>query len=430
MKPSQPKAEVYWYTLKKPNSTKLAGDASFDIAVVGGGIAGLMCAQKLKKGNPSLRIGVVESTVCGGGATGKSSGFITPDSELELGDIVNQFGNTKGKEIWEFVKSGVHSIRTTIEARSLKCDFSIQDSLFIANTKKGFTKVKEEYEVQTSVGYEAWLYDKSHVEKVIGSDEYEGGIRTKDTFGMIAYLYVQELKEALIQEGVQVFEETPVTEIKEGTVICDTHTIAAEKIIVCTDRFLPKFNLAAAEIYHAQTFLAVSKPLSMSDINKLFPSGPMMVWDTDLIYQYYRVVQGNRLLIGAASLLYTYAHSAKEFSPRILRKMQKYVAKKFPYLTIELEYFWPGLIGVSKDFLPIVGEDPHLKNVFFVGAGAGLPWAAALGEYIAEKVLTDRKDWDEMFSYKRHFPLNHAGQVVLSKPVAFAISHGVTKYFR
>ena len=426
----QPKPEVYWYTLKKPSIKKLAKSKEVDVVIVGGGIAGLMCAKRLKEKDPALSIIVLESSICGSGATGKSSGFITPDSELELGDIVDQFGEVEGKKIWEFVKGGVESIRATIEKHNIECDYSVQDSLFIANNKKGFKKVSQEYKVQTEVGYNATLYDASHIENVIGSKNYEGGVHTKGTFGMIAYLFVQELKELLVKQGIEVYEETPVSEILSHKVVCENYTVSAKKIIVCTDRFLPKFKLASSEIYHAQTFLAVSAPLQKNDIKKIFPTSPMMVWDTDLIYQYYRIVQGDRLLVGAASLLYTYAPNAKTFSPNVLNKMKKYINQKFPYLDIHFEYFWPGLIGVSKDFLPVIGQDPHLEDVYFVGAAAGLPWAAALGEYIAEKAVNGRSDWDATFSYKRHFPVSHKGQVILSKPVSFALSHSVIKYFR
>ncbi|MDQ3076993.1 MAG: FAD-binding oxidoreductase [bacterium] len=429
MNEASPKPEVYWYTLRKPKSTKLTEDLVFDVAIIGGGMAGLMCAQKLKSKNKNLKITVIESSFCGGGASGKSSGFITPDSELELTDLVRNYGKEEGKRIWEFVKGGVASIRETIERRNINCDYSVQDSLFIANTSKGYKKVVEEYAAQHNCGYEAQLYDATTIDQVIGTSQYVGAVHTKNTYGIIAYLYCQDLKDALVRDGIMIYEETPVSEITAAGIKIGERTVTANKVIVCTDHFLPKFNLAKDEIYHAQTFLAVTKPLEESVIKSLFPQGPKMVWDTDLIYQYFRIVEGSRLLMGAASVLYTYANKEKKFSPLILKKMKNYLRKKFPSHTFDFEYFWPGFIGVSKDFLPIVGRDPVMKNVYYAGAGAGLPWAAALGEYLADKVFDHRDDFDTLFDIKRNYPIGHKGQVVLSKPVSFAISHGVKKYF-
>jgi glycine/D-amino acid oxidase-like deaminating enzyme len=58
---------------------------------VGGGIAGLSAAQWLSEMASTLSVCLLEAETCGAGASGRSSGFITPDSELELKDLVRRF---------------------------------------------------------------------------------------------------------------------------------------------------------------------------------------------------------------------------------------------------------------------------------------------------------------------------------------------------
>ncbi len=128
-------------------------------------------------------------------------------------------------------------------------------------------------------------------------------------------------------------------------------------------------------------------------------------------------------------MLHTYRTTDSKYTDGILRKMYRYLNEKFPDIHIQFEYIWGGLIGVSKDFLPIAGRDPVNKNMFFVGACAGLPWAASLGEYIADKILEGRDEFDTIFSPARKFPLGKNVQVILRKPLSFAISHGIKKYF-
>ena len=112
------------------------------------------------------------------------------------------------------------------------------------------------------------------------------------------------------------------------------------------------------------------------------------------------------------------------------RRLYAYLREHFPALTIELDHFWPGLIGVSKDFAPLVGRH-ELSRVFFAGAGAGLPWAAALGEYVAQKITEEgRGELDAVLSPGRSFPIGPRLQRLMGKPVAFALSHGATKYLR
>jgi glycine/D-amino acid oxidase-like deaminating enzyme len=95
---------------------------------------------------------------------------------------------------------------------------------------------------------------------------------------------------------------------------------------------------------------------------------------------------------------------------------------------INFAAIWPGLIGITKDFAPVVGRDLRHPSVHFAAGAAGLPWAAALGRYLAEKVLDGRSDLDAQLTPDRRFPVGPHVQAVLGAPCAFAISHGFLKF--
>ncbi|HZS43051.1 MAG TPA: FAD-binding oxidoreductase [Candidatus Paceibacterota bacterium] len=425
------KKEVYWYTKKEPTIKRLDQNASADVCIVGGGMSGLSAADRLNAAG--LKVMVLECRFCGGGASGKSSGFLTPDSELQLADLLEKYGPEGAKKMREFVNVGLDLIRDNIKKHNIDCDYRVQDSLFVANSKKSFKKVKDEHEARTKLGYQSDLYHPEKLPEVLATDQYFGGVRYGGSFGLNSYLYCQAMKEVLEKRGVEIFEETVVTEVKDGKVVCDysgNFTVKAKHIIVATDKFLPDLNLRKNEVYHAQTFLALSQPLSEKQIKKIFPSDEVMVWDTDLIYQYYRLVEDNRLLFGAANLLYTYQSNQKENFEGVIRKMHKYLKIKFGVADITFEYSWPGLIGVTKDFVPIAGQDPKMKSVYYVSGATGLPWAVALGDYIAEKILNNRDDYDKFFTANRSYPISNKIQSFISKPLAFALSHGIVKYFK
>lgn len=426
---SLPHDEVYWHASAPVQELTGPGpdySKPHPVVIIGGGMAGLMCAQRLI--DAGVRATLLEDSFCGGGATGRSSGFITPDSELELSDVVRNEGVAEARRIWEFARGGVQSIDETIRRYGLECDYQVQDSLFAAGSSKGARTVKTEHETLLQLGYDARYYDASEVRGILGSDAYFGAVRTPETFGISAHRYCQTLKKSLADRGVGIFERTPVVRIEGHRLRTAGGTLTAEKIIVCTDRFLPRLRVIPRDIYHAQTFLAVTKPLSDRQIAAIFPEDPLMVWDTDLIYQYFRMTGDGRLLIGAASLFYTYARVEKHNPRRVLKKMHTYLSKRFPSFPIELEYVWPGLIGVSKDFMPLAGVDARNPDLYYVGGAAGLPFAAALGQYIAEKVLVGRDDFDGHFTARRSFPVSRGAQAILRKPAAFALSHGIAKY--
>ena len=296
---------VYWYGQERPQVETLRTTVSSDVVVVGGGIAGLTCAQTLA--SRGVDVAVVERAFCGAGASGKSSGFITPDSELELSELVRNYGDARGQELWEFAKSGVERIRGTIETFAIDCDYQVQDSLFVAPSARAFRKIIEvEHRTHASLGYHSSVYDCASLEAILGSRAYQGGIRYAGTFGINSFAYCRALRSALAHRGVRIFEGTPVTRLTPRGVETPAGSGTARSVVVLTDYELPALGLAAP-VYHIQTFLSVSRPLRDHEIRTIFPGDRLMVWDTDLIYQYFRITGEGRLLLGGADFRSMYS---------------------------------------------------------------------------------------------------------------------------
>lgn len=420
-------SNVYWYQSQKSEpSQPLSKKIRTTVAVVGGGMAGLTCAKTFADAGESVVL--LEKDFCGAGASGKTSGFITPDSEIELSSLVSNYGPAKAKQLWEFVLGGVNAIRENIQHLNIACDYRIQDSLFIANSAKGFLHVKREHEARKNLGYTSTLFPSNKIADVIGSQKYFGAVRYPDTFGMNAYRYCLALRDHLVSQGVQIYEQMPALKISDHTITTPNGEVHADHIIVACDRFIPDFGVFQKEIYHVQTFLGMTQPLSNANIQNLFPGNPLMVWDTNLVYNYFRVTEDNRLLVGGGDLLYTYARNVARSTKRFEKRLRAYLSQRFPFLNITFEYIWPGMLGVSKDLLPIMGPDPRNPDVWYIGAATGLPWASALGRYSAERILHNTKEWDQTFSPNRKFVIGSRMQSLLTTPLTYALSHGITKY--
>ena len=416
-----PQDQVFWY-LNVPDVKPLAHDISTDVVVIGGGMAGLTTAQEFRK--KGLSVVLIEKNYCGAGASGKSSGFITPDSEISLFELIRIFGPEMGKKIWQLIGSGVDTIRDNINTYNLQCDYQVQDTLVLANSARAFSNdIQKEYDNRTSAGYTSTLYTHKTVGSVIGSEDYVGGVSYGGTFGIQAYKYCQGMKQVLRDAGVSIYEETPAISIEQKRVKTPQATINAEHIIVCTDRFEPALSHLWDSIYHVQTFLMLSSPLSDAQVKKIFPAQPFMVWDTDMIYQYYRMAGDNRLMLGGSDLLYTYSKNETHGNQRVAKKLINYFHKKFPSVAIEFEYMWPGMIGISKDVFPVAGFDTSMPSVYYIAGACGLPFAAALGTYCADRIVNNNTQFDDYFSPHRSFTCGPIIQTLLGTRLTFALSN-------
>lgn len=427
--PFLPKDSTFWY-LNENVSEVLKEDLETDIVIIGGGMGGLSAAQAFNE--KGLKVILLEKNFCGSGASGKSSGFITPDSELSLSDLIDEHGTQEAKKIWGFINSGVDLIRDNIEKYNIDCDFIKQDTLILASNKNGFKKILEpENNARIKCNYESTLFNKQNLKNIINSEKYFGGLTYSNTFGINGYKYCKAIKEILKKENVKIFEETPAIEIQENIVKTPSGSVKAKFIVVCADYMTPKIksdfkNLLENKIYHAQTYLMISSPLTDAQIKNIFPDKSYMAWDTDLVFNYFRLTSEKRLLVGGASLLQTYAKKEIHNNYKMVKKLTNYIENKFEQSKIQFDYGWPGLIGISKDLAPIAGFDNNNKSIYYITAAAGLPIAAALGKNSVKEILENNTEFQKYFSPYRKFKISGCLQKILGTKATFAISNFMT----
>jgi len=124
-----PQDQVFWY-LNKKTSPALNSSLETDVVIVGGGMAGLHAAQAFHA--QGYKVTLLEKTYCGAGASGKSSGFITPESELNVTHLLNLFDFDGAKKLWDLTSYGCTLIESNIKNFNLDCDYKIQNTLVIA----------------------------------------------------------------------------------------------------------------------------------------------------------------------------------------------------------------------------------------------------------------------------------------------------------
>lgn len=426
----------WWYTTllnsRNPIQPPLSADIKADIVIVGAGMAGLSAALRLSElGN---RVVLLDRNICGGSTTGKSAGFLTPDSELELSQILRRFGSEGAHHLWQVPENGITLIRDTVKEHGIECDLLTQDSLFLANDASGTDEVHEEAEARRQLQYPLTEYSAAEVAKVIGSTEYKGGVRYPGCYGIDALRYSQGVKRVLLERGVRIFESTEANAIDGHTVRTHGGSVTADQIIVCSDKLTKAFSPYAENVFHAETFLSISAPLTDREVAALFPGDPLQCWDTDVVYSYWRLTGDQRLLLGGGSMLTTYVRNAVT-SPRVAERVIRKFHKKFPALAkVEFIQYWPGLIDMTRDLFPTVLRDAQAPWVQYVLGCVGLPWAAFCGDFAARHACNSAAQQDHIyyqyFRPDRPFCMPLWTEQLLGKPIVFSLNNVWAKYYQ
>lgn len=424
----------WWYTTllntKVDFQPPLRGDIKTEVLVAGGGIAGLHAALRLARSGK--KVVLLERNICGGSSTGKSAGFLTPDSELEFSDLVRRYGKENGRKVWGMADQGVVMIVDAIREYGFSCDLLNQDSLFVGIGAGGKKAVEEEVQSREEQGFASRFYNERTLPSVNAGKGYTAGVRYGGTYGVNPLLYAQELKGVLVKMGVRVFESTEATAISDHTVKTHLGSVTADQIILCVDKMKPILHPIAEEVYHAQTFLAVTEPLEDDDIKDMFPDEDVMCWDSTLVYSYYRLTGDRRLLLGGGS-------AATTFLPRditvanVINNVIRDFKRRFPHLDhVMFIQYWPGRIDTTKDLIPIVDFDEKMKHVQFALGCVGLPWAAFCGDYAARRLLepTICHEYCDFLKADRWYLIPHFLHRAIGKMLTFSVNNAYSKYLQ
>jgi gamma-glutamylputrescine oxidase len=420
-------SEVFWTRGRRSEPwPKLAGPHSASVAIIGGGIAGLTVADELSRRGVK-EIVLLEARTCGAGASGRSSGFITPPSELGLFELRRRFGDADARILWDAAQGGCDAIAERIDRWQIECGHLSADSFYVASDGRGAGPVQAEHDARRDLGYESRLYDESAVTSAIGGRGFGRGVRFGRTFAINSFDYVRGLSARLADLGVRIFEDSTVTSVTGEEVRTREGLVRAGTVFFCLDHAASEVRTAKRDVYHAQTFLAVSEPLDETLHRSVFPDGPLMVWDTDLIYQYFRPTADRRLLVGGGLLSRTYAPERRADAAPV-EHLLRYVRSRFPQLSqLRFEATWPGLIGVTKDLLPLAGKIEGTSRHYAALCSAGLPWSSLAARVAVEVALDGESALAGFLRPRRSFTEIELFQPLLRTPLTFALSHAYAK---
>ncbi|MGI6262033.1 MAG: FAD-dependent oxidoreductase [Acutalibacteraceae bacterium] len=345
---------VWTATAELPRREPLRGDTRTDVLIIGGGLAGLLCAHRLQQAGVSCLLAEAE-TICSG-VTRNTTAKITSQHGLIYSELIRRFGTERAQMYLNANESALQEYRTL--CADIDCDFEEKDSFVYSLS--GREKIEQELDALEKLNYPA-----EFAETLPLPFSVDGAVKfpRQAQFNPLSFA-------AAIAEGLNICEHTAVRELTPRGAVTDYGMIAAEKIIVATHfPFLNKHGSYFLKLYQHRSYVLALQHA---------PGLPGMYVDEAQKGMSFRSFR-NLLLIGGGD-----HRTGKQGGG--WQELSDFAKRRFPRSSEK--YRWATQDCMSLDSVPYIGQYSARTPNLYVASGFN-KWGMT-SSMVAAMILTDQ----------------------------------------
>ncbi|MDJ1007010.1 MAG: FAD-binding oxidoreductase [Paracoccaceae bacterium] len=396
-----------WNAILGPRAPRpaLKEAVTADLAIVGGGFAGLSAARRFLQLQPGARVVLLEAGEIAEGTAGRNSGFMI--------DLPHDLASA------DYAGAGDESRRIALNrqaiafARDAVAEFQIPPAYFDEIGKvNGAGGAAAEAHNDSYAAHLAALgeanerLDAKAMEDLTGSRFYRSGLYTPGTVQLQPAGYIRGLAEGLAAT-IALYENTPAKAIArtgpDWRIDTPEGSVTAAKVILATNGHIESFGFAAGRLMHLFLYASMTPELDAETCRTLggtprwgvTPSDPMGTTvrrlDTPL--------GGNRIVTRTAATLRSGMAASAADVARATRAQRRKFDARFPALKgLKPEYEWAGQLCLTLNGVAVTGElEPGLFSAA-VQNGLGTARGTLTGIAAAEMAAGTETDITRHFA--------------------------------
>lgn len=344
---------IWQKTTKLPKFPSLNGNAKTDVLIIGGGIAGILTAYRLKQ--LGIEYMLVEKDRILSGTTAGTTAKLTYQHGLIYDKLLKSGGQDMARGYYLANKEAFEALKSL--AGTVDCDYEEKDN-FIYTTDNP-NKLESELAAMEKIGCSARL-----VRNLPLPIYTEGAISVTGQGQFNPYKLLGG-----VAKDLNIYENTFVSEMQGKTAVTKQGKIRAEKIIVCTHfPFINKHGSYFLKLYQHRTYMIALE--NAQDIGGMYLDENK----SGLTWRNY----GKYLIIGGSS--HRTGKPSKGFAP-----LESLARAKYPEAKLFAK--WAAQDCISLDDMPYIGRYSQNSSGLYTAAGFN-KWGIT-GSMLSAMILSD-----------------------------------------
>jgi len=371
----------------------LRGEINCDVCVIGAGFTGISAAFELIQKGYSVTLLEAKNIVdC---APGKTGSHLQRGFHHAPGKLAKKYGASGAKMLSNLSLEGLALIVERIAKHEIKCDLKF-GHLTAALSNGHVNSLKRRIDDWAKLGHvDLKFITKREMPAYVGCGKYIGGLFDPKGAHFHPTNYVLGVMQIAQNMGCRIYDETPVTAVKQGeTVRVETKNGAVNAKFVVLGGYvsIPGIPGLNQKIMPLALPMLATQPLGKTLSHKILPRNTAVI-DSYNIMNYYKLSNDNRLIFGCVGQGID---------------LKKRMASLFPDLAkVQLAHEWKSPMDFTLNHMPNFGR--LADNIFYAQGycGQGIILGNLAGKLIAEAVSGTAERFD-VFARIKHLPISGA----------------------
>lgn len=379
----------------------LQGSEDCDVAIVGGGYAGLWTALRIKEQAPLTRVTVLEADFCGSGASGRNGGQVHSwFAEIDM--LRALVGEDDALMLCRATADAIEELRGLQASGTIDMDLRLDGWLWTASSKAQEGAWALACDLGRALGEERLRpLQRAEILLRTGSAASYVGI-VEDRAGTVqpAKLAIG-LRRLALSRGIVIHEHSPVLEIAPGDrprLRTAEGALSSGKVVLAANAWLSAIPELHPYLYVVSSQVIATAPAS-DILDEIGWTDGASICDAQHHVLYYQRTPGGEVIFGRGT-------GGVAFGDRIDARFNRSgdagldnireMHRVYPQLKgVPVLYDWTGPIDCTAQHLPVFDHLRDHPNIFYaVGFnGTGIAQAPVAGRIMASLVLGRDDVW-------------------------------------
>jgi glycine/D-amino acid oxidase-like deaminating enzyme len=393
----------------EPARPPLEGDTEADVAILGAGVTGLAAACELRARFPERRVVVLERDRVGAGATGRSTGALTPLPERRWGDKLARDGVEETRRAAAFQAAGVRAAVDLVRGGGIDCGLG-EPGYLLLGERRHDPLLRREASAMEQLGLPGGYVDPEALYERLRHEHWHAAVESPSRW-LDPARYALGLARLAEQRGAELFERSPVQGLERaeplerspvdprghGSVttlrLAGGARVRAPSVVLAVDAAGGRLGLLRSRQYVLHTFAVATEPLPAGRLAALGWRGREILFEAPRSGHTLMLTPDDRLLCRGL-VRYRFGDSIEP--PPLTsaaRALTRAIRERFPQVgDVRISHRWSGPLGMTRWFHPAIGRLPGPGLLLYATgySGHGLAFGTLAGRLLAELYAGER----------------------------------------